>query len=217
MGDRQILFSGPMVRALLAGTKTQTRRVIKPRRYCSLFDGTWSDSYVLDPGNAEWRDQEVSYHVGDRLWVREAWRTQDYDDHFRPSLLAADNTRWRYEADGELSDPDPVAPFGKLRPGMFMPRWASRLTLTVTDVRVERLQDISVEDARAEGCPFTHDGRQYDPPPPEVDSWQGYGRASFCLLWSQINGPGSWDENPWVAAYTFTVAKHNIDSPTGEA
>ncbi len=74
MPDRPILFSAPMIRALLAGTKTQTRRVIKPRGHApSLFDGTWSDSYVLAPGNQSWRDRDVPVKPGDRLWVRETW------------------------------------------------------------------------------------------------------------------------------------------------
>lgn len=211
MSDKPILFSAPMVRALLEGRKTQTRRIIKPRKHASIFNGDWSDSYVLDPGNEDWRKQDISIEAGDRLWVRETWAPLTALTHNDPGTQAiADGGFYRADdgtVDGEIS---------KWKPSIFMPRHASRLTLTVTEVRVERLQDISEEDARAEGCPVTWDGKPYDPPSPEVDSWQGYGRYSYCLLWSKINGPGSWDANPWVAAYTFTVHRGNIDQ-IGEA
>ena len=89
---------------------------------------------------------------------------------------------------------------GRLRPGMFMPRWASRLTLTVTDVRVKRLQDISETDAKAEGAML------------EYGEGANIGhRRAFELVWKHINGPGAWEANPWFAAYTFTVERRNID------
>lgn len=202
MADRPILFATPMVRALLAGTKTQTRRVLKPQ-----------------PGNdGKYDDLKSCYRAlriepGDRLWCREAWRSHFHYDDLAPSEMGGEEPI-QYEADGahQTWGYPAISKIGRLRASMYMPRWASRLTLLVTDVRVQRLQDISEEDARAEGCPFTHDGRQYAPPPPEVDSWQGYGRASFSLLWSEINGPGSWDANPWVVAYTFSVHQRNIDA-----
>jgi hypothetical protein len=203
-----------MVRALLDGRKTQTRRIFKGAE--KNENGLWhvfgSGGGVIGVAEEDVGNEAVGYlpiQVGDRLWVREAWRTLQKWDDLKPSHLADDASKITYEADPE--NRNKVWAFGKLRPSMFMPRFASRLTLTVTEVRVERLQDISEEDARAEGCPVTWDGKPYDPPPPEVDSWQGYGRYSFCLLWSKINGPGSWDANPWVAAYTFTVERRNID------
>ena len=109
---------------------------------------------------------------------------------------------------------------GKLRPGMSLPRWASRITLIVTDVRIQRLQDINRETPGPKVCQPTTISI-YEPPPPQVDSWQGYERASFFLVWSEINGkrPGcAVKDNPWVAAYTFTVHKQNIDAlPTSAA
>lgn len=209
MADRPILFSAPMVKALLEGRKTQTRRIIKPQPPIDVVRHCWYHA----PLYGFTRDHDVTgnWHVvrllaerGDRLWVREAWKPYSTFDHLPPREMPP--SRVFYLADETYS---PSGSRG--RPGIHMPRWASRLTLTVTDVRVERLQDISEEDARAEGCPVSWDGKPYDPPPPEVDSWQGYGRASFCLLWSKINGPGSWESNPWIVAYSFTVHIGNID------
>ncbi|MDX0572132.1 hypothetical protein GOD68_18050 [Sinorhizobium medicae] len=208
MTDRPILFSAPMVRALLSDRKTQTRRLLKPQPQGEVINYGWQ----RDEG-AYWTDQSFASHklpiwAGYRLWVKETWRTESraYDD-LAPSEMGGEETVL-YDADADWSANKTT---GKTRVSIHMPRWASRTTLIVTDVCVERLQDISEADARAEGCPVTWDGEPYDPPPPEVDSWQGYGRASFFLLWSKINGPGSWEANPWVAAYTFTVIKQNID------
>ncbi len=132
---------------------------------------------------------------GDRLWVREAWRTVAEADALPPRDLNEAHRIWN-EADAPHQ---PGA--GKLRPGMFMPRWASRITLEITAVRVERLQDISREDAMAEGIVIQPDG--------------GYGladtthyhatdpRQSYFSLWEAINGPGSVEANPWVWAVTF--------------
>ncbi len=205
MADRPILFSAPMIRALLDGRKTQTRRILKPQPNMMnggkpLNDGR--GSYSVEGG---WKRIPIS--AGDRLWVRETWAPLTYLTHNDPGTQAIIDGGF-YRADGGTVDGE----VSKWKPSIFMPRHASRLTLIVTDVRVERLQDISEEDARAEGCPVTWDGKPYDPPPPEVDSWQGYGRASYSLLWSKINGHGSWEANSWVAAYTFRVIKQNIDT-----
>jgi len=225
MRERPILFSGPMVRALLAGTKTQTRRIVKRngKNGHVVFDHpVWQVKPTDAPkfaGHSHdfWRPEAtVAYsslppcpygQPGDRLWVRESFMdlrgtgVEHYD---------ADGRRQRYAfaADsppGSYSD-EARKDYGlKWKPSIHMPRSACRLVLEVTGVRVERLNDISEEDAHAEGCPFTWDGNQYEPPPPEVDSWQGYGRASFSLLWSQINGPDSWQTNPWVWVVEFRV------------
>lgn len=199
MVERPILFSAPMVRALLAGTKTQTRRLIKPRgkHRPSLFDGSWSDSYVLDPGNQSWRDEEVRYRVVDRLWVRETWRAHCQFDGHKPSEIEVGEPVW-YEA-----DPDAPTPAGKIRVAIHMPRWASRITLDVAEVRVQRLQDISEEDATAEGMgePSLRDlGGTL-----AQAAWSE--RQVFCRLWDHLHGPGAWDANPWVVALTFTVAR----------
>lgn len=197
MTERPIIFSGPMVRAILAGTKTQTRRVIKPRKHFSLFDGTWTDDYVLDPGNASWRAEEVRFAVGDRLWVRETaciWGREVFYQTNEPGVAVG------------------LGGLGKWRPSIHMPRWASRLTLTVTDVRVQRLQEITGEDAIAEGM-FSSDFLTACP------DWleRGFHSIEVCRyhdLWNSINearGFG-WSVNPWVAVVSFTVEKRNIDS-----
>ncbi|MFD2297726.1 hypothetical protein QRO11_15540 [Paracidovorax citrulli] len=201
MADRPILFSAPMVRALLAGTKTQTRRVWKLPRGCQWYAelGGESEGWVIDPGQPWWLHVDefrCPYgQPGDRLWVREAWRTVAEADALPPRDLNEAHRIWN-EADAPHQ---PGA--GKLRPGMFMPRWASRITLEITAVRVERLQDISREDAMAEGIVIQPDG--------------GYGladtthyhatdpRQSYFSLWEAINGPGNVEANPWVWAVTF--------------
>lgn len=186
MADRPIIFSAPMVRALLYGRKTQTRRVLKPP-YGTLEyrrDGTW-------------RPICTKFFPGDRLWVREAWTLgKDAGDigRWHPD----DRVFYRASDDDETTFPP------RWRSPIHMPRWASRLTLTATDVRVHRLQEISEEDAQAEGISS------------EWDNFELYGqsepyRYGFSALWNSIHGPGAWDANPWVAAITFTVRKGNID------
>lgn len=206
MADRPIIFSAPMVGALLAGRKTQTRRI------------AWRNEGDPDPQAVPHPSPWQLTKPGDRLWVREAW--QDYcplwegawcghgthegivRDH-RPVYRADPAETWLRGPEGKEQPPT------KWRPSIHMPRWASRLTLTVTDVRVQRLQEISEADARAEGHPFTWDGKQYEPPP--LDSWQGYGSASFFLSVGKEFGPGAWVANPSVVAITFTVDRRNID------
>lgn len=211
---KPILFSAPMVRALLAGTKTQTRRIITQRGNApSLFDGTWSDSYVLDPGNASWRERGVRIQPGDRLWVREAWAPLDALTHGDPGVTALAD-RGFYRADNSTMDGE----ISRWRPSIHLPRWASRLTLIVTDVRVQRLQNISEEDARAEGCDQALADAIMEPEELAVFAAthilapRARARIIFETLWEQINGAGSWAANPWVAAYTFTVHHQNIDA-----
>ncbi len=216
---RSILFSSPMVRALLDGRKTQTRRVLTGDKPNSLFNGQWADSYVLDPGNQSWRDQEVRYAVGDRLYVREAWHAARSLDRTPPRDIPHDAD---IEYTATARSYAEIGLKGKLRPPMFLPRWASRLTLTVTDVRVQRLQDISEAEAIAEGLEHDIDG--------DVDGhgrhiiieswrgadylpWTGDPIEAYADLWDQLNharGYG-WDANPWVVAVSFTVERRNID------
>lgn len=201
MKERPILFSGGMVRALLAGTKTQTRRVVKPQPPADKQRSAW-----YEPGIMGWAPPEIpSQHwhrvrcpygqPGDRLWVREAWRE------------SGEGSAWHYAADGTIlpkqRDKDLQAflarraPFTwesyKWRPSIHMPRAASRITLEVTGVRVERLQDISEKDAWAEGC------EGYDD---DVTGGKS-GYSEFHDLWKSINGSGSWDANPWVWVVEF--------------
>jgi len=166
MSDRPIIFRGAMVRALLDGRKTQTRRLV------SIIE------------------------AGDRLWVREAWAYYGGDEYLyqrSPSAVS-------YRADAW----DPLAPVpgGRWRPSIHMPRWASRLTLDVTGVCVQRLQDITEADAKAEGV------RAPVNVSPDLGSTHVDG---FGDLWEEIHGAGAWDANPWVVAITFAVERRNID------
>ena len=202
MPVKPILFSGPMVQALLAGRKTQTRRVINTKGGPNnIFSGAWTDDFVLNPENAEWRAKQIPFAVGDLLWVREGWC------HFPENAPDGMGELVYYRADNgndsrtskEVMQKNGVA----WQPSIFMPRWASRLTLKVTDVRAKRLRDISDTDAAAEGV-------QADGEWPQ----KGAGRLeNFEKLWNNLNearGFG-WDTNPWVAAYTFEVHQCNVD------
>ena len=177
MTARPILFSGPMVRALLAGTKTQTRRVAKPQPF-------W-----VNPGDGQPNPMpKCPYGVpGDTLWLRETW------------FQSEDSSMVHYRADND----DPYVT--RWRPSIHMPRWASRITLEVTGVRVERLCAISEADAAAEGVTQCGDGGWHaedtgrDGSSPCWDTASG----SYRLLWESINGPGSWAANPWVWVVSF--------------
>lgn len=234
MVDRPILFSPPMVRALLEGRKTQTRRALKPLldddgqpcsrlmcRGCGVSEREFKDGKCncAEPA-LEWTPVgPMRFRVGDRLWGREAWRTFVSLDDVPPSQLlnGKRGAGVRFEADGRTLGvskdgrphyqhavpPADLAAYGRQRAGMHMPRWASRLTLDVTGVRVQRLQEITEEDALAEGAgkPYTGDG---DPPFTERATLVS-SRRQYRNIWEKINGPGSWDENPWVVALTFSV------------
>lgn len=192
MKERPILFSGPMVRALLNGSKTQTRRVVKART-----DRNFGSRCVLQPHELAGEVNRGDYQncpygqPGDRLWVREAWRVIDLADVFSPREITAAHRIW-FEADGPHEPPA-----GRYRPGMFMPRWACRILLEVTAVRVERLQDISNSDAIAEGV-NVHPDHRHKPRESILSPMQGYRD-----LWEYINGPDSWDANPWVWVIEF--------------
>ncbi|WP_010137556.1 hypothetical protein [Oceanicola sp. S124] len=200
MSDRPIPFFGPMVRALLEGRKTQTRRVLNP--WCEE-----PPAFIFREGIYAYDENDAAYKlpkthgVGDLLWVREAWRTWAQYDPFPPRALEA-GTHVAYEATPDI--PNLGSNAGKYRPGMFMPRWASRLTLIVTDVRVQRLQEISEADAAAEGSAgyVSSNGEDGESPSEE-----------FRSLWDSLNAKRGfgWDANPWVAAYSFRVEKINID------
>lgn len=225
MADRPILFSAPMVVALLEGRKTQTRRVLKPRKGLTLHELITEGEQSGNEYRCR-RDQvqEPRINVGDRLYVREAHYLTD-DGDYEYAVYTADGA----EAVGEhlqeiasLENSHPAIDWSrhkKQRPGIHMPRWASRLTLPVTDVRVERLQDISKEDAIAEGILFVNDN--YGNGPAYCDfhlgnkwdtaEWFASPVDSYRSLWNQINGENAWDDNPWVVAVSFEVLKQNID------
>jgi hypothetical protein len=228
MRERPILFSGPMVRALLDGRKTQTRRVIKgvpsgdhygrdimDWGLSGIHQETYDPSNPIE-GTDRWHldvQTDVDDHSrrvircpygarGDRLWVRETWRVHEvFSDVVRIVYGASQNRSWT-----EAHEDYPAHLRGKLqpsvgfKPSIHMPRWASRLTLEITDVRVERLQEISVADCYAEGC--------YRPEGPILGSEvtrRDNARGEYRRLWESINGAGSWAANPWVWAITFKV------------
>lgn len=223
--ERPILFSAPMVRALIDGRKTQTRRIVSARNCdCDMSawnrlvwndaaapvarlpavvpDGSWhgpGNGYakvLMRPHDADdqadeglWTRHRIlsRWLVGDLLWVRESFRFGVEWDDDRP--IDVDPQMWseerphvgivHFEADGP-----PTEGFGRLRSSLHMPRWASRLTLEVLSVKCERVQDITEADAIAEGFEK---------------------REHFIRLWGEINGPGSFDANPWVWVIGFKV------------
>lgn len=204
MADRPITFSAPMIRALLDGRKTQTRRVLKPKGAAKEAGYNHLALNVL-VGSLWWWDgqhtrvgasQPYPYAPGDRLWVREAWQSNGMNWGKRPRDMRLGSGPIHYAASdkGEWQ-----TYWGGWKPSIHMPRWASRLTLTVTDVRVQRLQEISRGDSMEEGCPFSNMADGPDP------------RDWFRDLWNSLRGPDAWDANPWVCALTFTVHRCNID------
>lgn len=247
MADRPILFSAPMVRALLLGNKTQTRRVMNPQPpawiypdarpgYSCLtpaghieFRGRYIDSAGVDHGPAS-KFMKLPFLKDDRLWVKETWFAESwYDRHKaedRPAIIAriGEPKIW-YDAGylGGLFNPmimrtspldlDAQWSKGRKRVSIHMPRFASRITLPVTEVRVERLQDCSEQDAMAEGiAPHPNGSGAYFVKLDEgtclaADTAVGV----YRMLWDHINGAGAWAENPWVTATTFEVHLSNID------
>lgn len=213
MKERPILFSAPMVRAILDGRKTQTRRTVKPQpdgRHCrvdfehgflkesSMLGGCWSVS----------RKQLCPYgKPGDRLWVRETWKYLDWTEDGCPyiaykadgtdTLRPVNDERWIERVEDVWADlsssenysVDNCASDRRWRPSIHMPRWASRITIEITGIRVERLHAIRAEDALAEGV--------------EWDGMYEHPRDNFISLWESINGHGSWDANPWVWVVEF--------------
>ncbi|POR42524.1 hypothetical protein [Methylobacterium sp. V23] len=246
MTDRPIIFSAPMVRALLDGRKTQTRRILKLPKWAStdpshIEFGASGEPEVICRDTGCLAALPMPYAVGDRLWVRENhrfaggryndgrvgeanWSEDEWfrcyggggcGDNWDPSFPPD----WRPSEHMQVADltgpghdegPDVERFATKVLPSIHMPRWASRLTLVVTDVRVERLQDISEADAVVEGLkPDTCAGqRMWDPGTPH--GLFGDPRVAFRMLWEDINGPGAWEANPWVAAVSFTVHRANI-------
>lgn len=258
MTDSPILFSGPMVHAILDGRKTQTRRVLKsqpellPNGKYHVSGNGGGCAGVAEEDIASCAVDYLRIAVGDRLWVREACHAEELS---RPQITrkatpreramlkrtevvvcdeldGADGVRYLADDDWKIIENSFEASerwidlfryrggrdgrVGRTVAPNHMPRWASRITLLVTDVRVQRLQDISEEDAIAEGCrPFFD---ETDPEivhgpngtPHEMIPLKGP-TDHFRNLWNNINGPGSWEANPWVAAYTFTPVFQNID------
>lgn len=226
--ERPILFSGEMVRALLNGSKTQTRRIVKPQPEYLQPDGTIKKLADVSP---EGRATAIIRLIkrcpygapGDRLWVRETFvlesnRDSDLPSNYPPPFRDGRPIEWHNSsAYGEYwlqphyraTDPVPKLHYGldepgcKWRPSIFMPRALSRITLEITGVRVERVQDITEEDAIAEGVQVTpgHLSRpigSMEPPTPYTH------RQAYAALWDSINAERApWSSNPWVWVVEF--------------
>lgn len=212
MKERPILFSGPMVRAILSGAQTQMRRALKPQPYFDnrgLLWWEWSrsaGSASIDPvgqPSDEWLKHCPYGAPGDVLWVRETWAPCEAP--IRSGFI-------QYAADGAIGRRVSllgvwVGKPSKWRPSIHMPRWASRLSLRIKSVRVERLQEISDVDAISEGIAHNvlRDGGYSLPDTSHYHASDP--RASFCSLWESINGAGSWAANPLVWVVEFEVMK----------
>jgi hypothetical protein len=226
MTDRPIIFSAEMVRAILKGRKTQTRRKA-PIRELNILQHpgdmiTWSVSFLKavkgvlsNHSGGKFSDLQARSIIasqfnpygkpGDLLWVRETWGAVWPADE--PVPLRQCEIEYRADLPPGCTDRPgewpadegngPEVP--KWRPSIHMPRWASRITLRITDIRVERLQALTENDAKAEGCdPVVH-------PDGAVDC--GTRKTTFAKLWNKINGAGAWDDNPWVWAISFERVK----------
>lgn len=212
MKERPILFSGPMVRAILEGRKTMTRRAMKQQPHEGVDAVEWQDQIIVgmnvpdQSGFAMMRGGVIESEAircpygepGDRLWVRETHKGFIQYDGQQVVQYAASGNR-QYHVDRPDGHPEGGMLNGECcadiwRPSIYMPRWASRINLEITGVRVERLQDITEEDAIAEGVLGATVGE---------DGTRGCFVTDFCYLWSKINGQASWDANPFVWVVEF--------------
>ncbi len=195
--ERPILFSAPMVRAILEGRKTVTRRAVKiqPRTKGDIGSYGQGQPFIRHPDPTK-RNPECPYgRPGDRLWVREAWAADAQLDGIAPRDLSQGEPIM-YPADGSVRQTGcAMISQGRGRPSIHMPRWASRILLEITAVRVERLQDISEDQAEAEGMNFLRHI-------PDADETLTAAQLFECL-WSSINGDESWTGNPWVWVVEF--------------
>lgn len=217
MRERPILFSTEMVQAILDGRKTQTRRVLKNAKLDLFIDDiTWGYTAFTPQRHisvrGKWVDQNKDDRygesfikcpygkVGDRLWVREAWCKVTDPFAISEGIGYKADMDFVMDAKGRFKDGDTVWNFEKpeawkFKPSIHMPRWASRITLEITNIRVERIHDISIEDIIAEGCSTT--------------LREGYAcedlREQFSILWDSINAKRGfgWSENPWVWVIKF--------------
>lgn len=244
MKERPILFSAPMVRAILEGRKTQTRRLVKAKHLPFL------ENLVGNFFDGKWNQRPLPYgQPGDRLWVRETWQDVHplqvaagrYSQKGRAGIPGPPPVEYRtiYRADGEypavyslgclehpyrrpelFSSADGIQAFEEhygWTPSIHMPRWASRITLEITGIRVERLHDITSADILAEGVRIPVDadtgnllidvstkyGPSYFVPPGKFGDRDAMLFGHWAALWVEINGIDSWNANPWVWVVEF--------------
>ena len=211
MATKPIPFTVPMVQAILAGRKSQTRRLLKPAPE-RTESGHWHVPWQVGGGSIMAPDatdrclavearEGLRIQAGDLLWVREPWRASSAHDDLAPrDIPEGDAVEYLADAAKVLT--------GRYRHARFMPRWASRITLEVTGVKVERLQDITNADALAEGV--EQSAPHFDP-----TLYRDYllggdcdtPRLSFETLWTSLHGPDEWNRNPFVVAYTFKTVR----------
>lgn len=222
--ERPILFSAPMVRAILAGQKTVTRRPVRSQPDVPVTDAIPQRNFPHGPATIDWYWRPKHGHLngapsagwdfkcpygqpGDRLWVRETW----FCDHFEvmrgPYLKPDDLDIGEAREDGTLVyAADGLTPYEAeqptWKPSIHMPRWASRILLEITDVCVEQLQDISEEHAIAEGVDVSI-CQQFLETSPTRHQCKLAALHGFSGLWESINGAGAWDSNPWVWVVKF--------------
>lgn len=213
MKDHPIIFSVPMVTALLCGRKTMTRRLAWQERHLVREDGIVDATMPIRPWPSPW--QKVK--PGDRLWVREGFTVQfcnchpacvglDYcADPGSPSvnlIERPDREMWKKRVENKLN---------RRFPSIHMPRWASRITLRLTAVKVERIQNIDHYDAINEGM---IDNRNLNSPRWSADGveWHAAPGVAFKHLWKKLHGEESWEANPEVICLTFKTIKQNIDA-----
>ena len=235
--ERPIIFSSESVRAILDGRKTQTRRVIKPQPILVDNGRTWDWPKIVkrvgghDVSAASWAanlqhpdlGDDCFFRRGQILWVRETWASSGLLDYVKPRNLVA-GFPCQFRAGGSsIDDRDDLVNPGKWRPSIHMPRWASRITLEVIDVRVERVQDISEEDILAEGVriPVSEDRKplicvsgeyaaaNYLPGKIREAKSKDIIRAYFASFWDSLNAKRghSWESNPWVWVPEFKRAQ----------
>ncbi|HIC8803536.1 TPA: hypothetical protein ACW720_003501 [Enterobacter asburiae] len=235
MKERGMIFNGEMVRAILGGQKTQTRRIVNWRglseglnlNFSGLRVCEYPKGWVIESesrSSTEWRCQPTPFPfgaVGDRIWVRETFQGPLFDLE-QMEAYQEDSSKFHkpefcvYKADGkpapEYFDADDNLHCG-WRPSIHMPRWASRITLEITGVRVERLNTISQEDAQAEGMELTGWRQHTLTRIAEGEVLTPY--DNFAQLWESIYGEGSWHTNPWVWVIEFKVVPNVQDNPEG--
>lgn len=230
MAEKPILFNGEMVRAILAGTKTVTRRAIKPQPpldehgdlACGRILGPemYHPAVIgkdgeMEPGeavygayddNGEWGVKCPYGRPGDLLWLREAFALDSMYDDCPPSQAECEHVKFLADGtehiDGHcVYEGDFEVDFGRNRPSIHMPRWASRITLRVTAVRVERVQEIKGADVLSEGVSsHVH---------PSAEYFESAQRDAFAKLWNSINKKRDygWDSNPWCWCVSFEVVE----------
>lgn len=187
MRERPILFNGEMVRAILDSRKTQTRRVVKQRLgWRTTID---EGKFLCEDMYGDWHEWKGPYgQPGDRLWVRETWGfcADGLPNDDRPIHPVHGGCLYRATEPEAVSGDESDM---RWKPSIHMPRWASRINLEITNIRVERLNDISEDDACKDGgfSPFTRDCK----------------KPKFKALWESVYGEGSWEENSWVWVIEF--------------